>query len=142
MLEYLKKIINGASQESSKRFMGVVAILLFSVLYLELIILLPLVIFRVIPASQTTVNLYFGLFEQMSDHIAYIIYFVIGAVMVVAGVDMISKVFHRKATAEIITAEKGTPETQVTNENVQQQNVGGGSSSNIPAQTTPKDNLE
>lgn len=125
MLKYLKKVINSATTESSKRFMGVVAMLLFVFLFVELIVLLPFLLFKLIPASQTTINLYFALFDKVAYYNWYIVLFAIGAVTIVAGIDMISAVFKTKATADIISAEKGTPDTQVINKNVQQQNVGG-----------------
>lgn len=126
MFNYLKKVMSGASEESSKRFIGVVCMLLFGFLFLELIVLLPFILFRVVPASQQTINLFFAMFDKHVYYAFLIICFAIGAVALVNIASNVTDVLSGKAMASIIAAQKGTPDTVVNNENVQQQNVGGG----------------
>lgn len=124
MFKYLQRVMSGATEESSKRFIGVVCMLLFGFLFLELIVLLPFVLFRVVPASQQTINLYFAMFDKHVYYSFLIICFSIGAIALVNITGSITDVLSGKAMASIIAAQKGTPDTVVKNENVQQQNVG------------------
>jgi hypothetical protein len=125
VFDFLKKVMSGASQESSKRFIGVVCMLLFGFLYIELIVLLPFILLKVVPASQTTINLYFDALKVNTYYAFLIISFAIGAVMLINAVEKVTDVLTGNAIAAIVKAKEGVPDTVVKNENVEQQNVSG-----------------
>lgn len=120
---FFKLLISATSQESSKRFVVIATILVFLALNVITSVILVLIFTRTLPASQGTIDKFYGLYEQILNHDFYIICFGIGAVTISNSVSFISTIFTRRADAAVVAAEKGVPDTVVKQGDVQNQTI-------------------
>lgn len=113
MKQFLKAVMSATSQESSKRFVVVMSILIFLLLANVMIVLMILLFLKLLPVPATTVELFFSLFGKVVDNMFFVICFGIGAIAVTNSVSFLSTVFSRKADAAVIAASKGVPDTNI-----------------------------
>jgi predicted membrane protein len=123
---FLRLLISATSQESSKRFVVIVSIIVFLALFIVCIFLMILLMIKVLPGSTNAlvVTRFFNLFDNVTYYAFFIICFGIGAVLITGTTSLLSQIFTKKAEAEVITAQKGAPDVVVQKQEVQNQNIG------------------